>query len=88
MIRRGTLWRVSPQEPRDECLAEVPCDFHGICLDCGELIHLAGFERSPGWDEDLTIVAELIVGKPARCADCRKAAGPWIARARQRGSGR
>jgi hypothetical protein len=72
--RRGELWRVTAIEDRSECppAGWPPCDVHGICFDCGALIHFTdgGSSRDFG-SVDAVDASRLVAGRPARCADCR-----------------
>lgn len=58
----------------DSCRPDFACHWHGTCTGCGETIHLAELEVTPGFGPfRIEELALAVVGDPPRCADCRAA---------------
>lgn len=68
------LWRLKPGEVCGEGAAcGMSCEFHAICSECGDLVHLGDSFASPGFGPvDALALMREIVGSPARCAECRQ----------------
>jgi hypothetical protein len=69
--------RFATVKPTAECIEGMPCNWHGICSSCGELIHLAGMEMSPGFGPyGVDELARLTLGDPPICSECRSGRSP------------
>jgi len=64
--------RLATVRPTPDCHPDMPCNWHGICSKCGDLIHLAGGEMSPGFGPyGVEELARLVLGDPPVCSECR-----------------
>jgi|SRR5437660_12487448 len=60
--------------PLDTCRPGIACGWHGQCVECGDTIHLATVDVTPGFGRvDVAAIARVICGTPPLCADCREA---------------